>query len=232
MMFHPDSLTGPAAAFVAGLVTSLHCVGMCGPLAIAFAPGPGDRVGIHTATTVYHLGRILSYTIIGAIAGAIGQMPLALLQLHPAHYLPWVLFVFFLVLGLGLEQRFPRPRFVSQAYFKLQGRLRNVPRLGKAAGLGMATPFLPCGPLYVVFGVAMLTGSAATGAEFLLAFALGTLPLIYLVHSQFVRLHARLGPTWMRRLQRGTALVMAGLVAWRLGTVGDLGGAVEWCHPW
>jgi len=231
-MINPDVITGPGAAFVAGLVTSLHCVGMCGPLAVAFAPGPGDKVSIHATTTVYHLGRILSYTIIGAIAGGIMQMPMALLQVSPAHYLPWVLVAFFLVLGLGLENRFPRPKFISLAYFKVQGRLRQMPRLSKAGLLGMATPFLPCGPLYIVFGVAMMTGSALRGAEFLLAFALGTLPLIYLVHSQFVRLHARLGPVWMRRLQRGMALVMAGIVAWRLGTVGDLGGAVDWCCPW
>ena len=84
----------------------------------------------------------------------------------------------------------------------------------------MLTPFLPCGPLYLVFGAALLAGSAAKGAEFTLAFGLGTVPLLWLAQQQFHRIRAMLTPLAMGRLRRGLALVTAVMLAWRLhGTI-------------
>ena len=71
------SVNSPAAAFIAGLITSLHCAGMCGPLACALMPGRGDRTDGNTVSTVYHVARIASYTLLGGIAGGLGRQPLA-----------------------------------------------------------------------------------------------------------------------------------------------------------
>jgi sulfite exporter TauE/SafE len=68
------------------------------------------------------------------------------------------------------------------------------PALPTAAALGFATPLLPCGPLYFILAAALLAGSALRGAEFMLAFGLGTVPLLWLAQSQFHRLQARLSP--------------------------------------
>ena len=86
--------------------------------------------------------------------------------------------------------------------------------------MGLLTPFLPCGPLYLVFGAALLAGSAAKGAEFTLAFGLGTVPLLWLAQHQFHRIRAKLTPLAMSRLRRSLALVTALMLAWRLhGTI-------------
>ena len=86
--------------------------------------------------------------------------------------------------------------------------------------MGLLTPFLPCGPLYLVFAAALLAGSAAKGAEFTLAFGLGTVPLLWLAQHQFHRIRAKLTPLAMARLRRGLALVTALMLVWRLhGTV-------------
>jgi sulfite exporter TauE/SafE len=71
-----------------------------------------------------------------------------------------------------------------------------------------------------VFGLALLAGSAAKGAEFTLAFGLGTVPLLWLAQHQFHRIRLGLTPLVMKRVQRGLALVTALMLVWRLhGTI-------------
>ncbi|MEO8268710.1 MAG: sulfite exporter TauE/SafE family protein, partial [Aureliella sp.] len=65
-----------SAVVTSSLLGSMHCVGMCGPLAI-WASGAGDRISTHqmtVATTLYHLGRLLTYALVGMLAGAAGQL--------------------------------------------------------------------------------------------------------------------------------------------------------------
>jgi sulfite exporter TauE/SafE len=209
-----------AAALVAGLATSLHCAGMCGPIACGLgtlAKSEGERL---TAASLYHGARLASYGIIGAVCGALGRQPLKWFFDSPAVLLPWVLVAVLLVMALGLDKKAPRPaifnRFTARARFKAS----RFSAYGGATAMGLLTPFLPCGPLYLVFGAALLAGSAARGAEFTLAFGLGTVPLLWLAQHQFHRIRAMLTPLAMNRLRRGLALVTAVMLAWRLhGTI-------------
>lgn len=208
------------AALIAGLATSLHCAGMCGPIACGLgtlATSEGQRL---TAASLYHGSRLLSYGIIGGICGAIGQQPLKWYFNSPGVILPWVMVAVLLIMAMGWDKRVPRPailkRFTARARFK-SGKLSAY---GAAATMGWLTPFLPCGPLYLVFGAALLAGSAAKGAEFTLAFGIGTVPLLWVAQHQFLRLRAQLSPLAMNRLRRGLAFVTALMLAWRLhGTV-------------
>ena len=81
----------PSAAFVAGLVTSLHCAGMCGPLACSLMPVKGDRADAQTVSTVYHLSRLTSYAVLGALAGGLGRAPLTWISQSALRWLPWVM---------------------------------------------------------------------------------------------------------------------------------------------
>ena len=99
-------------------------------------------------------------------------------------------------------------------------------RLGKLSpirgglAMGALTPLLPCGPLYLLFGAALLTGSAIRGAEFALAFGLGTVPLLWLAQQQLKHLKKRLKPATLVRVQRSLAIAAACLIAFRLwGTI-------------
>jgi hypothetical protein len=208
------------AALLAGLATSLHCAGMCGPIACGLgtlAKTEGERL---TAATLYHGTRLVSYGLIGAVCGALGRQPLKWFFDSPAVLLPWVLVAVLLAMALGLDKRVPRPavfnRLTARARFKA-GRLSAY---GGASAMGFLTPLLPCGPLYLVFGAALLAGSAAKGAEFTLAFGLGTVPLLWLAQHQFHRIRSKLTPLAMNRMRRGLALVTALMLAWRLhGTI-------------
>ena len=217
-------ITGPGTAFVAGLVTSLHCAGMCGPLACALMPATRDDADPQVVSTAYHLTRLLSYAVLGALAGGVGRLPLWLLGESVVRLLPWLLVLFFVAVALRLDQRLPRPLALARAHGWLSTHLRGRSRVAAAAGIGLATPLLPCGPLYFLLSLALLSGSALRGAEILLAFGLGTVPLLWLAQTNYQWLRLKVGPTLLARVQATLALAVAVILIWRLrGTLG-LGG--------
>lgn len=204
------------AALVAGLATSLHCAGMCGPIACGLgtlAKSEGERL---TAASLYHGTRLLSYGIIGGICGALGQQPLKWFFNSPVVLLPWVMVGVLLIMAFGLDKKVPRPAILNRFTTRARFKACRLSAYGGASAMGLLTPFLPCGPLYLVFGAALLAGSAAKGAEFTLAFGLGTVPLLWLAQHQFHRIRAKLTPLAMSRLRRGLALITAVVLAMRL----------------
>lgn len=218
------AINSPAAAFVAGVVTSLHCAGMCGPLACTLMPIRGDRADAQTVGTVYHLARLGAYAMLGAVAGGLGATPLAWASQSALRWLPWVLVLFFIALALRWDRHIPKLAALTRATWRLQTWLRGRSRVEAAAAIGLATPLLPCGPLYFLVAIALLSGSALRGVEFMLAFGLGTVPLLWLAQSQFQRIRETLSPLWLNRVRIALALSTALVLSWRLrGTLG-LGG--------
>jgi len=213
------SLTAVGALLI-GLATSLHCVGMCGPIACGLgglAKTEGQRLA---AAALYHGARLLSYGIIGAVCGALGRQPLRWFFDSPAVLLPWVMVLVLLLIASGLDKRLPRPAFVARLTARARFKATRFSAPGAATAMGLLTPFLPCGPLYAVFALALLTGSPAKGAEFTITFGLGTVPLLWLAQHQFDRIRMKLTPHAINRVQRGLALVTALMLAWRLhGTI-------------
>ncbi|KAB2642135.1 MAG: sulfite exporter TauE/SafE family protein [Verrucomicrobia bacterium] len=204
------------AALVTGLATSFHCVGMCGPIACGLGNLAKTESQRLVSATLYHGMRLTSYASIGAICGAIGQQPLKWYFGSPAVMLPWIMIVVLLMMGLGLDKQVPRPAFLNRFTARVRFKVGRYSAYGAAMAMGLLTPILPCGPLYMIFGSSLLAGSAARGAEFTLAFGLGTVPLLWLAQQQFHRIQARLTPTAMNRLRRGLAIATALLLAWRL----------------
>lgn len=219
-----DAIHTTLGALVAGLVTSVHCVGMCGPIACGLSAMPASESERLIAATAYHGARLTAYAIVGAICGALGQQPLQWVFHSPAVMLPWILVIVYLMFAFGLEKRLPRPagllKFAARWRFKT-ARLTPV-RSGLA--LGILTPLLPCGPLYLLFGASLLSGSGWRGAEFALGFGLGTVPLLWLAQTQLHRMKRRIPPVVMVRVQRGLALTAALVMMWRLhGTLPGYG---------
>ncbi len=222
-------ITTPAVAFVAGLVTSLHCAGMCGPVACMLSPARDDQADPHVVATIYHVARVAGYALLGAIAGAAGGMPMVLLGGAASRVLPWALVVFLVFVAFRVDKRLPKPVFFARWQWKLRQALQGCSRLRVAAVMGAATPLLPCGPLYFLVALAAMSGSALRGVEFMLAFGLGTVPLLWLVQSNYGLLRARLSPVWLARCQVGLALVAALVMLWRLRAGGP--GAGDFiCH--
>jgi sulfite exporter TauE/SafE len=213
-----NAVATPLAAFVAGLITSIHCAGMCGPLPCAlFGRCSQGALG------GYQLARVVSYAGLGGLLGLAGSGTAGLFRAEPARALPWLLAAVFLCIALGLEKRVPQPRFIA-AFFSM------FRRRGGPVALSLATPFLPCGPLYLMFGVALVSGSFIHGAALLGAFAFGTLPLLWLAQSQLIRLQTLLPPAAMLWTRKSLALISAALLVWRAVANGGLGLAHAACH--
>lgn len=201
---------------VTGLATSVHCAGMCGPLACGIG-SRGKTEGARLASaSLYHISRLTSYTIIGAICGALGREPLSWFFDSPAVLLPWALVAALLLVATGLDKKIPRPAFMVRITARIRIKSLRFPPAAGAAAIGLLTPFLPCGPLYAVFIALIASGSAARGAESAFAFGIGTVPLLWIAQAQFHRLRHRLQPRNLAKLKRGLALVAALAIAWRL----------------
>ncbi|MEZ5990453.1 MAG: sulfite exporter TauE/SafE family protein [Planctomycetota bacterium] len=196
------------AGLVAGVPVSLHCAGMCGPLAGCFLGGRG-------VLWRYHAARLLAYAAAGALLGGVGQA-LGLGSLtggSPA--LSFVLAGLLVLFAFGLERRLgklPGLARVSGAAMRASAGLTPG---GRAIAIGALTPLLPCGVLYGAYVFALGTGSTAEGALFMAAFGAGSLPLLLGAQLGLGRLHARLGPIGMRRLQGAAMLAAAAILVWR-----------------
>ncbi len=210
------AITTGAAAFIAGLTASPHCMAMCGPLGCAMLPVGKKDSSVQLATAVYHLTRALAYLFWGAMAGLLGSRINLWLDLPLFRILPWMLVVFFLAIAFRWDRYLPRPQWVQRLHARVMGKMHRWPRPLSGAILGLATPFLPCGPLYAIFVVCLFTGSLLQGAEIALGFAMGTIPLLWLAQSQFFRLQGKWRFRYIPLLQRAFALTAAVIIAFRL----------------
>jgi len=197
-----------SAAFVAGLVGSPHCIGMCGGFAVLC----GGRA---TDTLLWHLGRMTTYALLGALAGTFG----ALLP-GPS----WVAAVVSLGLmvwfAAGLAGLVPEPRVAIPGLAKLGAAVSGNPNPGMRYAFGVVTGFLPCGLVYATLGIAVATGAPAPGALAMAVFGLGTAPLLSTVALGLRRIVAR--DLRVRRLL-AAAVLAASLwsVAMRQGILGS-----------
>lgn len=182
-LFFPMLLTG--------LVTSVHCVGMCGNMVLAYAikdDSTGsflERMKPHFA---YHSAKIVSYVLVGLVLGSIGAV------LNLAGIRGWASVaagVFMVFLGLQMTGKFPwlmkfsirPPKFMMTAIMKLRRKANADEAAGESTlatplMFGALTGLMPCGPLQGAQLAAAATGSAAGGAVAMLGFGLGTMPLM------------------------------------------------------
>lgn len=174
--------TSLAAMLLTGLMGAGHCAGMCGGIVAALS-GQTARLPLNLA---YSAGRIGSYALAGATAGAVGGMGLMLSELLPIQLLFYVLAnVLLILLGLylaGVSALLARleqaGRWLWRRIQPFAGRLLPVDSAGKALAIGALWGWIPCGLVYAVLASAMLTGSAAKGAAMMAAFGAGTLPAL------------------------------------------------------
>ena len=188
---------GYGLLFLAGLLTSFHCVAMCGGIAIGVCSGKGDEAGVRRAVlpaALYNGGRIVSYTAIGGIIGAAGSV---------FDFAPSVKSAIMIVAGafmalmglrmLGLLSFVKLPSFTLPFAKKFSG----ISKYGPFAA-GLLNGLMPCGPLQMMQLFAFGTGSAAAGAASMFFFSLGTAPLMFGLGSASALIHRRFRMTIYR----------------------------------
>jgi len=169
------------AAFLIGLIGSLHCIGMCGPIAIALPLGNKSWMHRVAGGITYNLGRIITYALLGAIFGLLGQgIEMAGLQRWASIVIgiAMVLSVFFPMLFKGKAK-------VEEFLFGYAGRLISkfrklftINSLPSLFLIGLLNGLLPCGLVYVAIAGALNTNEIFNGILFMVVFGLGTLPVM------------------------------------------------------
>ena len=214
----PDS--GFLALFVVGLLGGTHCVGMCGGIVGALSMGAPARWSMHLA---YNGGRILSYALAGAIAGALGAASLGLEGQLPVRNILYLLANLMLIalglylLGVTRALAFTE-RFGQHLWRRLQPmtrRLLPATSMAQAFPLGLLWGWLPCGLVYSALATSLTAGSAGRGALLMLAFGLGTLPNLLLAGIVLARIN--------EFVRRPLVRIGSGLLVLGFGLYGLLG---------
>ena len=163
-----DSGASYGMLFVTGLLTGIHCVGMCGAIGL-YASAEKNSARSMTRPLLYNAGRVLSYTLIGGLVGLVGSVFSVSARLRGVIILVAGLFMLLMALSMLGYVDFRLPHF---SFF------RNSRRGLSAFLVGLLNGLMPCGPLQAMQLYALSTGSFLSGALAMLLFALGTVPLM------------------------------------------------------
>ncbi len=183
-------------AFLLGLAGSMHCVGMCGPIAMALPYQSQSRLGTFSNILLYNSGRILTYSILGFLLGVVGQtFALAGIQTYVSIGLG-ILILIAALFSINLEYQLLQLPALNRLNTWVKQQLSSLLSRKKASTLfsvGMLNGLLPCGLVYMAVVGALTAPSVLEGSAYMALFGLGTLPLLAFTafFGQFIHLKWR-----------------------------------------
>jgi sulfite exporter TauE/SafE len=169
------------SALTLGLLGSFHCIGMCGPIALAIPLKTDSWLARIFGGILYNLGRAITYAVMGAVFGLLGR------GLVMSGFQQWVSIVMGAIMILSVitpsiyKNRFNADKGVFSFVGKLKmslGKLFAQRSYGSLLMIGLLNGLLPCGLVYFAIAGAIATGSSASGSLFMFIFGLGTLPML------------------------------------------------------
>ncbi|MFB3160501.1 sulfite exporter TauE/SafE family protein [Neobacillus sp. 179-J 1A1 HS] len=196
-----------AVLFVVGVITSIHCVGMCGGIMLSQSIGKEsmNKFEAIKPALLYNAGRVVAYTVLGGVIGAIGSV--FALSLTAKAGLQLFAGVFMIMMGFNMAG--------FKAFRKFQIKMPNVACKGMSTPrapffVGLLNGLMPCGPLQTMQIFALGTGSAAAGALSMFMFSIGTVPLML----TFGALSGLLTKGYTKKILKfsGVLIIMLGLI--------------------
>lgn len=172
--------------FIIGLITSVHCVAMCGGINLSQCiPSNSEveedksRLSALRPTFLYNLGRVCSYTIVGFLVGALGMV--FTFSNTMQGILKLIAGLFMIIMGINMLGMFPWLRKLNPRMPQIFARKINKEKSSNNNPLiiGLLNGLMPCGPLQAMQIYALSTGSPITGALSMFLFSLGTVPLMF-----------------------------------------------------
>jgi len=191
--------------FLIGLMTSLHCLAMCGGINLSQCVSRG---GINSPS-LYSLGRVISYTAVGFVVGALGSVINFSVAMQGA--LKLVAGLIMIIMGISLLGIFPWLRKLNPKMPQVIAKRVNAEKFKSKSPfiVGLLNGFMPCGPLQAMQIYALSTGSPVTGALSMFLFSLGTVPLTF----SFGAFSSMLGQKFTRKatIAGATLVVVLGM---------------------
>ena len=178
-----DQSMGYGILFFIGILTSLHCVAMCGGINLSVCvqyktTGEGSKLAKLKPSLLYNAGRVISYTIVGGIVGGLGSV--ISFSGTAKGIVAIISGVFMVIMGLNMLNIFPALRKLNPRMPKIFARKvhENSGSRGPLV-VGLLNGLMPCGPLQAMQIYALGTGSIMAGAISMFLFSLGTVPLMF-----------------------------------------------------
>ena len=170
-------------AFTLGLMGSLHCLGMCGPLAIAFSGGYSDnKIQVISRSLQYNLGRSITYAIIGLLFGLIGSFVFFANAQQGLSIAMGMMMIIAFFSSLNIDNYLGRSTIINKWKNFVHGLISPMMKEVQSYPpfiLGMANGLLPCGLVYLALAGALTTGNLFSGGLFMFFFGLGTIPMLF-----------------------------------------------------
>jgi sulfite exporter TauE/SafE len=183
------------AGFTLGLIGSLHCVGMCGPLSLALPVQYLYKSQRALAIVLYQVGRVMTYSTLGLIFGLAGR------QVYLAGLQQWFsigmgILIIFLLIQYWVFRRNIRPTLLNNFYIAVQRLMIKILKTRGAIAFlffGAANGLLPCGMVYIALAGALVTTAVHQSVLFMAMFGLGTVPAMIAISlfGQFFSLKVR-----------------------------------------
>jgi len=222
--------------FLFGLLGSAHCIGMCGPIAVAL-PGSRDLMRSYLSGRVlYNLGRTITYTLMGAVLGLLG-LGVWLAGYQQALSVLTGAGIVVITLLTWNRSLIPTGAIFNGLASRFERMMRPLMQSNSQSGMlliGVVNGFLPCGLVYVALAAALSTGSIYGGMAYMALFGIGTAPVMFLMAVS----PGMLSGKWHHRLQKaipwlailvGMLLILRGLSLGIPYVSPDLGGGGS-CH--
>lgn len=171
-------------AFLVGIAGSVHCIGMCGPIALALPGGQENHLGTYVNRAIYNLGRVLTYGLIGIVAGLIGKGLFLVGIQQWVSIFTGILLILSVWIPLSVTGQIRYPGFFRKFNSFLSGNLGNLlrkPGTKTHLFIGLLNGFLPCGLVYVALAGALNTGNIFNAVMYMVFFGLGTFPVMFAV---------------------------------------------------
>jgi len=206
-------------ALLLGLAGSIHCIGMCGPIAMALPLTAREKTIVVVQSLLYNFGRITTYALMGFLFGLMGWgVALVGYQNLLSIGIGMVLLVAALF-TLSLDRKLLTQPFFTRFFNLIKNKLSQLLTIrgqGSAFRIGLLNGLLPCGLVYIALAGSVATGNHFKGALYMATFGLGTIPLMLsvMVFGKWFR-------QWIIRFQRfapyglfafGVFLIYRGLV--------------------
>ncbi|PIB38744.1 sulfite exporter TauE/SafE family protein [Maribacter sp. 4G9] len=169
------------SALILGFMGSLHCVGMCGPIAFMLPVDRKSNLKKFGQISLYHLGRLLAYGIIGLVFGLLGKGLYVFGMQQRLSIAVGIVMILLVLIPAKTLNRFQLGRPVYKIISKIKSRLGQEFKKKTAdtfLTIGFLNGFLPCGLVYMALFGAIAMGDVAQGSLYMMLFGLGTVPLM------------------------------------------------------
>lgn len=184
------------SAFAIGLFGSLHCIGMCGPIAIALPVPNTSNASFLAGRLLYNIGRVLTYSFLGAIFGLLGSRFVVAGFQQGISIILGVIILIVVLLPSRYKVKVTQHPIILKISSPLKESIGILFKKGTFSSMfliGILNGFLPCGLVYVALAGAIASGDAVSGAAVMVLFGLGTIPAMFAatVFGKFINLGLR-----------------------------------------